>query len=373
MAGKKETKVVTFEFPIRDPEGVVQMQSIPPSNLPNFHGLENEDPDAFLFQFEVLCRGYGYFTNDQKLNVFPLTLKGTSLRWFMSLGGNSIQTWEDMKYVFLQRYQDYCRVNDDIFGMTQGEEESLEEYVERFQYNLQRSKQKQLGKETLKILLLKGIHDESLEILNLMGTGDVFQLPYDDICELCRRYSRGNFKTGKNSSEPSSQYFKSTAKTRAIGVEISNSIEIFKDDIISSLNSQLDILKDKKPSGQDPRRIVLNLPLSLIDSLISPQGILHTHKQVYSTGPSELCLCDQTPTLTPQPTNKCDRGFFPFGILDFAISRILLSSPLSLQPPKPETSTRVDSFNAPNTRLLLPLISAFRDLSDRPTLVPLPL
>jgi hypothetical protein len=51
-------------------------------------------------------------------------------------------TWEDMKYVFLQRYQDYCRVNDDIFGMKQGEEESLEEYVEHFQYNLQRSKQK---------------------------------------------------------------------------------------------------------------------------------------------------------------------------------------------------------------------------------------
>jgi hypothetical protein len=103
-----------------------------------------------------------------------------------------------------------------------------------------------LGKETLKILLLKGIHDESLEILNLMGTCDVFQLPYDDICELCRRYSRGNFKTGNNSSEPSSQYFKSIAKIRAIGAEISNSIEIFKADIISSLNSQLDILKDKK-------------------------------------------------------------------------------------------------------------------------------
>jgi hypothetical protein len=142
MAGKKETEVVTFEFPIRDLEGVVQMQSIPPFDLPNFHDLENEDPHAFLFQFELLCRGYGYFTNNQKLKVFPLTLKGTSLRWFMSLGGNSIQTWEDMKYVLFQRYQDYCKVNDDIFGMKQEEEESLEEYVERFQYNLQRSKQK---------------------------------------------------------------------------------------------------------------------------------------------------------------------------------------------------------------------------------------
>ena len=46
---------------------------------PHLHGLENEDPDVFLFQFEVLCRGYGYCANDKKLNVFPLTLKGTSL------------------------------------------------------------------------------------------------------------------------------------------------------------------------------------------------------------------------------------------------------------------------------------------------------
>lgn len=107
-----------------------------------------------------------------------------------------------------------------------------------------------MGKETLKIVLLKGIHDESLEILNLMGTSDVFRLPYDDICELCRRYSRGNFKIGKNSSEPSSQYFKSAAKTRVIGAEIINSIENFKVDIISSLNSQLDILKDKKKWGE---------------------------------------------------------------------------------------------------------------------------
>ena len=102
------------------------MKRIPPHVLPNFHGLENEDRiDVFLFQFEVLCRGYGYYANDQKLIVFPLSLKGAALRWFMSLGGNCIQTWEDMKHVFLKRYQDYCRVNEDIFKMTQGEEESL--------------------------------------------------------------------------------------------------------------------------------------------------------------------------------------------------------------------------------------------------------
>ena len=105
--------IVTFELPIKDP-GVAQMH-ISPSALPKFHGLENEDPDTFLFDFEVLCRGYGYYTNYQRLQVFPLTIKRATLWWFMSLGGNCIQTWEDMKNVFLQNYQDYCWAGEDIF------------------------------------------------------------------------------------------------------------------------------------------------------------------------------------------------------------------------------------------------------------------
>ena len=78
----------------------------------------------------------------------------------MSLGGNCIQTWEDMKNIFLKKYQDYCKSNEDIFGMIQVEDEILEDYVEWFQYNLEKSKHKHLEKEILKTLLLKGIKDE---------------------------------------------------------------------------------------------------------------------------------------------------------------------------------------------------------------------
>lgn len=46
--------IVTFQFPIKDPGGVAQMHYIPPFVLPNFHGLENEYPNTFLFEFEVL-------------------------------------------------------------------------------------------------------------------------------------------------------------------------------------------------------------------------------------------------------------------------------------------------------------------------------
>ena len=109
-----------------------------------------------------------------------------------------------MKHMFLKRYQEYYRVNDDIFEITQGEEETLENYVKRFQYNLQRSKLRQLGKDTLKFFLLKGIRSEYLEILSLMGTCDVFRLSYNYVFELCRSYSRGKFKISKNipSSQP---------------------------------------------------------------------------------------------------------------------------------------------------------------------------
>ena len=110
--------------------------------------------------------------------------------------------------------------------------------MERFQYNLQRSKQRKLRKETLKTLLLKGIQAEYLEILKLMGKGNVFQLAYDDICELCRRYSRGNFKTGKNSKELLSLFLKFAAKTRILRVEINTVFKNSNANINDSLNSE---------------------------------------------------------------------------------------------------------------------------------------
>jgi hypothetical protein len=39
----------------------------------------------------------------------------------MGLGGNNIHTWDEMKQVFLRKYQDYCKARDlheEIFKMT---------------------------------------------------------------------------------------------------------------------------------------------------------------------------------------------------------------------------------------------------------------
>ena len=51
---------VAFGFPILDTAQDVNMKKIPPSSLPTFYGKNNEDPDTYLFDFEIICRRNNY-------------------------------------------------------------------------------------------------------------------------------------------------------------------------------------------------------------------------------------------------------------------------------------------------------------------------
>ena len=77
---------VTFGFSILDSTRDIPMKNIPPLALPHIHGMSFEDPDSFLFEFDILCRSYNYILDAQKLKLFPATLKESTLRWFMGLG-----------------------------------------------------------------------------------------------------------------------------------------------------------------------------------------------------------------------------------------------------------------------------------------------
>lgn len=92
----------TLQYPIVDSAANAPMKAIPLQHIPTFHGLTSEDPDAFLFEFDVLCSGYDYTTDPQKLKLFRSTLKGAALRWFMGLGGGVINNWDQMKESFLK-------------------------------------------------------------------------------------------------------------------------------------------------------------------------------------------------------------------------------------------------------------------------------
>jgi hypothetical protein len=249
-----ENSFSTLGFPIGDfPLGTAPMKNIPLSALPNFHGLSSEDPDEFLFEFDILCRSYDYTTNAQKIKLFPSTLKGNALRWFMRLGEHVITSWDQMKQRFLNKYQDYYRTREkkeELFKMVQKEDENLEDFVERIQYNLQRSRHPDVSKDILKTILLKGVRDESLDMMNMLGKGDISKEPYDVIVNLCKRCSRGaarNISSGRDTTFSRVQKSANGGATRA---EIGNLLEDFKTEMLSSFASQMDTLQIKKKQAE---------------------------------------------------------------------------------------------------------------------------
>ena len=169
----------TFPFPLPSLVTNANLKNIPPTTLPKFYSLATEDPDTFLFEFDILCHSFDYNIDAYKIKLFPATLKESALRWFMGLGANAAGTWDEMQTLFLEKYKEYykasCSRGDDIFKISQKEEETLENYVLCFSYTLLKNPQHVLSKDSQKLVFLRGVHDNCIEALDLMAGGDVYQ------------------------------------------------------------------------------------------------------------------------------------------------------------------------------------------------------
>jgi len=121
--------------------------------------------------------------------------------------------------------------------------ETLEEYVERFQYNLQRSPYASLPlpDNVLKTTLIRGMKKQWIETSNVMGKGDIYQEKFADIIDLCIRSSRGStrLKLAEHDRFVRDNKISTEGVTR---VEIGNLLENFKTDILGTLTTQLDVM-----------------------------------------------------------------------------------------------------------------------------------
>jgi hypothetical protein len=154
-----------------------------------------------------------------------------------------------MKDIFLKKYQDYCKTKEsrnDIFKIQQLEDETFEDYMERFGYISHKSKYHDLPEDAIRALFLEGISKEYLEMLNLMASCDISHKPFSEICEMCKNYSRSRAKTGKNVWDPYNRKLKPDSSGGITREKIGNLLEIFKIDILRTIGSQLDTLKIKK-------------------------------------------------------------------------------------------------------------------------------
>ena len=90
-----------------------------------------------------------------------------------------------MSNLFLTKYKEYYRGQDlkggDIFKMSQKDDETLEDYVSWFMFNLQHNTHHQLNEESKKHLFLRGVNDESIEALNLIAWGYITQKTWTNI------------------------------------------------------------------------------------------------------------------------------------------------------------------------------------------------
>jgi len=178
----------------------------------------------------------------------------------MGLGDQAITDWDGMRRIFLRKYQPYCRSKDskdDIFRMNQHEDETLEEYLERFVYNLQKSKHRTMPLDLIRTIFLKGIQEEYMDDLNLMGKGDISALPFEEIAELCEKYSRSKAKIGKGTLSSKATKSASASVTRA---EIGILLEEFKTDLLSTLGNQIDTLKSKKKQEDEDQIMAIFCP-----------------------------------------------------------------------------------------------------------------
>lgn len=117
-----------------------------------------------------------------------------------------------------------------------------------------------LDEETLKAILLKAIKDEWIDILNMMGKGDISQLPLSDIEKLCVHLSRGKSKTEKGPIDPSLVRENKSAIGSVSRPEIGNMPDEFKTDILGSLSEQLDTLEIQNKKKTEANSLAIFCP-----------------------------------------------------------------------------------------------------------------
>eukprot|EP00253_Pinus_taeda_P005000 PITA_05000 len=101
--------------------------------------------------------------------------------------------------------------------------------------------------------------EQSIETLNIMGKGDIYQESFADIIDLCIRSSRGStrIKPAEHDRFARENKISSKGVTR---VEIGNLFENFKTNILGTLTTQLDVLQAKQKQMEAEQNLVIFCP-----------------------------------------------------------------------------------------------------------------
>ncbi|RVX03225.1 hypothetical protein CK203_016643 [Vitis vinifera] len=106
--------------------------------LPNFHGMESENPYAHIKEFEEVCNSFregGASIDLMRLKLFSFTLKDKAKIWLNSLMPRSIRNWVDLQAEFLKKFFPTHRTNGlkrQISNFSAKENEKFHECWEKY-------------------------------------------------------------------------------------------------------------------------------------------------------------------------------------------------------------------------------------------------
>ncbi|XP_066160628.1 uncharacterized protein [Oryza sativa Japonica Group] len=92
------------------------------------------DPEEFLQVYSTVFYAAGV-DNNALANYLPTTLKGSARSWLIHLAPYSISSWADLWQQFVANFQGTYKchaIDDDLQALTQNPDESLRDYVRRF-------------------------------------------------------------------------------------------------------------------------------------------------------------------------------------------------------------------------------------------------
>ena len=132
-----------------------------------------------------------------------------------------------------------------------GNDESLEDYEERFQLSY-RWASCTLDPESLKLVLLRGVLEDLLDTLHMLAGGDICQLPYEDIKIVFRNHSRATRKRGRGNPLSASTTFSKH--------EFANQMEDLKSEMRQTISMQLDTFRIQQKKEEVERALAIFCP-----------------------------------------------------------------------------------------------------------------
>ncbi|CAM8924481.1 unnamed protein product [Rhodiola kirilowii] len=151
-------------------------------NLPKFSGRQGESATAHLQRLHGICNNlkpYGVELEDFKLKAFYFSLIDAANDWFLSLPSGSIQTWDQMQRKFLNKYYPAGRamqVRRQLQDLRQGPNETMYEYVEKFNTLEQSCCNLELPEKLLVEYMLNGLRKLDRKLLDASAGGTLMRL-----------------------------------------------------------------------------------------------------------------------------------------------------------------------------------------------------